>query len=182
MERGKVEVGRMRRAAGGGGEGAGGGWEGGEGNWKKKGWEGRGRMHLTFMFLANRKCHFRLASLFSSLLLSPASLWPVARLPHLLPCISLHSRHLPSVTSPLISLHQPLPIFIWLSYDLWLSSSHFFISLSSFPSHRPSPTSRPSFVSFYSLILRFWILFTFPLLSPPYLYMQLLLFLFSLPS
>lgn len=63
------------------------------------------------MFPANRKCHFRLASLFHSLSLSVASFWPEARRPHLLLYLSLHSGRPQSVTSPLTSVHQALLIF-----------------------------------------------------------------------
>lgn len=65
-------VGRLRRAARGGVKGAGGGWEGGEENWKKKKveWE---EVEGSDIYVPG---HFRLASLFPSLLLSPASLWP----------------------------------------------------------------------------------------------------------
>lgn len=116
-----------------------------------KGWEGSGRMHLTFMFPTDKKCHLRLASLFHSLLLSLASLWllPISWL-FLPPPIGHLSSQFPASTSSHFNICTIWPL-AFIQAFLHLPPV---ISISQAPTHA---TSRPSFVSLPLLILCFWI-------------------------
>lgn len=106
-----------------------------------KGWEGSGRMHLTFMFPTDKKCHLRLASLFHSLLLSLASLWllPIPWL-FLPPPIGHLSSQFPASTSSHFNICTIWPL-AFIQAFLHLPPV---ISISQAPTHA---TSRPSFVS-----------------------------------